>query len=76
MVQQPLRLRPPRLPLRAWLLDDLALVVLWNAAVMQRPVVIDPRYRDFPFPAFVVSELAISPYILLGDLPVNATGRS
>ena len=52
------RLHLPRLPLRAWLLDDLMFVFVWTAAVMQLLLLFDPRYRDFPLPVFIVPLLA------------------
>jgi exo-beta-1,3-glucanase (GH17 family) len=63
------RLRLPRLPLRAWLLDDLSFVFIWTAAMMQLLLLFDPRYRDFPLPVFIVPLLATLARTLLGDLP-------
>jgi hypothetical protein len=63
------RLHLPRLPLRAWLFDDLMFVFVWTAAVMQLLLLFDPRYRDFPLPVFIVPLLATLTRTLLGDLP-------
>ena len=68
------RLHLPRLPLRAWLFDDLMFVFVWTAAVMQLLLLFDPRYRDFPLPVFIVPLLATLTRILLGDLP-RGSGR-
>jgi exo-beta-1,3-glucanase (GH17 family) len=62
------RLNLPRLPLRAWLFDDLMFVFVWTAAVMQLLLLFDPRYRDFSLPVFIVPLLAALTRILLGDL--------
>jgi exo-beta-1,3-glucanase (GH17 family) len=63
------RLHLPRLPLRAWLLDDLSFVFIWTAAVMQLLLLFDPRYRDFPLPAFIVPLITTLTRAMLGDLP-------
>jgi exo-beta-1,3-glucanase (GH17 family) len=63
------RLHLPRLPLRAWLLDDLSFVFIWTAAVVQLLLLFDPRYRDFPLPAFIVPLIATLTRAMLGDLP-------
>jgi hypothetical protein len=62
------RLCLPRLPLRAWLLDDLSFVFIWTAAVMQLLLLFDPRYRDFPLPVFIVPLIATLTRALLGDI--------
>lgn len=69
-----LRLRLPA-DWRAGLFDDLGFLFLWAAAVLQLLLLIDPRYRDFPLPAFAVPLVAIAARALLRDLPQTGGGR-
>ena len=57
------------------LLDDLAFLFVWTAAVLQLLLVLDPRYRDFPLPVFAVPLVAVAARAWLRDLPRGGGGR-
>jgi exo-beta-1,3-glucanase (GH17 family) len=64
--------------LRSWrdfALDDLSFVFLWTAMALQLLLLVDPRYRDFPFAAFAVPLVAVAARALLRDLPRGGGGR-
>ncbi|HEX3348325.1 MAG TPA: glycosyl hydrolase family 17 protein [Acetobacteraceae bacterium] len=71
-VQGLFHLRLP--PLACWF-DDLSFVFVWTAAVLEVMLVADPRYRDFPLPAFAVPLVAVVGRALLRDLPRGGGGR-
>ncbi|HEY4253486.1 MAG TPA: glycoside hydrolase [Roseomonas sp.] len=54
---------------RGFAFDDLSFVFLWTAAVLQVMLLVDPRYRDFPYPTFAVPMVAVLARALLRDLP-------
>jgi hypothetical protein len=68
-VRNLLRLRIDRRIGEAALLDHLSFVFLWAAAVMQLLLVFDPRYRDFPLPAFAVPLVCVIARTMLGERP-------
>jgi exo-beta-1,3-glucanase (GH17 family) len=70
-VRGALLLRPPPLGV---LLDDLSFLFVWTAAVLQALLVYDPRYRDFPLPAFAVPLAATLLRGLARDLPIGGGG--
>ncbi|GGG18546.1 hypothetical protein GCM10010964_03490 [Caldovatus sediminis] len=64
--------------LRGWrdfALDDLSFVFLWAAMALQLLLLVDPRYRDFPFAGFAVPLVAVAARALLRDLPRGGGGR-
>jgi exo-beta-1,3-glucanase (GH17 family) len=64
--------------LRGWrrfAFDDLSFVFVWTAAALQLLLLIDPRYRDFPYPTFAVPLAAVAARALLRDLPRGGGGR-
>ncbi len=67
-----LRLRGPT---AASTFDDLSFVFVWTAAVMQLLLLFDPRYRDFPLPAFAVPLVCVVARALLADLPRGGGAR-
>lgn len=60
---------------RRFAFDDLSFVFLWTAAVLQVMLLVDPRYRDFPYPTFAVPLVAVAARALLRDLPRGGGGR-
>lgn len=60
---------------RRFAFDDLSFVFLWTAAVLQVMLLVDPRYRDFPYPTFAVPLVAVATRALLRDLPRGGGGR-
>ncbi len=61
---------------RGGLLEDLSFLFLWTAALLQLLLLFDPRYRDFPLPAFAVPLVAVAARALLADLPTEGGGRA
>jgi hypothetical protein len=55
--------------------DDLNVLFLWTAAVLQLLLLYDPRYRDFPLPTFAVPVLVVLVRALLTGLPLGGGGR-
>jgi exo-beta-1,3-glucanase (GH17 family) len=60
---------------RRFAFDDLSFVFLWTAAVLQVMLLVDPRYRDFPYPTFAVPLVAVAARALLRDLQRGGGGR-
>ena len=52
------------------LVDDLAFLFLWAAAVLQLLLLFDPRYRDFPLATLAVPAVVVLGRFALRDLPV------
>lgn len=61
-------------PIGTWL-DDLSFVYAWTAMLLELLLLFDPRYRDFPFPAFAVPLVTIVVRLALRDLPRGGGGR-
>ena len=70
-----LRLAPPP-GWRGGLLDDLSFLFLWTAAVLQLLLLVDPRYRDFPFPVFAVPLVVVGARAVLQDFRLGHGGRA
>ncbi|MBW8270726.1 glycoside hydrolase family 17 protein [Caldovatus aquaticus] len=60
---------------RRWALDDLSFLFLWTAMALQLLLLVDPRYRDFPFASFAVPLVAVAARTLMRDLPRGGGGR-
>ncbi len=60
---------------REGVFEDLALLFVWTASVLQLLLLFDPRYRDFPISAFAVPLVVVLARGWLGDLPRGGGGR-
>ncbi len=61
---------------RGFAFEDLSFLFLWTAMALQLLLLVDPRYRDFPFPTFAVPLAAVlARAALLRDLPRGGGGR-
>lgn len=60
---------------RGFALQDLFFVFAWAAMVLQVMLLVDPRYRDFPFATFAVPLVVVLVRGLLRDLPRGGGGR-
>ncbi len=65
----------PGQPSAASVFDDLSFLFAWTAAVLQLLLLFDPRYRDFPLPAFAVPVACVLARAALHDLPHGGGGR-
>jgi exo-beta-1,3-glucanase (GH17 family)/uncharacterized membrane protein len=75
-IRSALRLRPEWRRWRDTAFDDLSFVFLWAATVLQLLLLLDPRYRDFPFASFAVPLVAVAARAGWGDLPRGGGGRA
>ncbi|MES2711985.1 MAG: hypothetical protein V4653_10415, partial [Pseudomonadota bacterium] len=60
---------------RGFALQDLFFVFAWAAMVLQVMLLVDPRYRDFPFATFAVPLVVVAARALMRDLPRGGGGR-
>ncbi|HTN09967.1 MAG TPA: glycosyl hydrolase family 17 protein [Acetobacteraceae bacterium] len=60
---------------REGVFEDLCLLFVWAAAVLQVLLLFDPRYRDFPISTFAVPLVAVAARGWLRDLPRGGGGR-
>ena len=60
---------------RSFALHDLFFVFAWAAMVLQVMLLVDPRYRDFPFATFAVPLVVVLVRALARDLPRDGGGR-
>lgn len=60
---------------RGFALQDLFFVFAWAAMVLQVMLLVDPRYRDFPFATFAVPLVVVLVRALARDLPRGGAGR-
>ena len=56
--------------------EDLAFLFTWTAALLQLLLLVDPRYRDFPYAAFAVPLVVVVSRAIVGDLPRGGGGRA
>jgi len=60
---------------RAFAYEDLIFAFAWTAMVLQVMLLVDPRYRDFPFATFAVPLVVVLARALSRDLPLGGGGR-
>ncbi|MBR0654886.1 glycoside hydrolase family 17 protein [Plastoroseomonas arctica] len=60
---------------RGFAFEDLCFVFAWAAMVLQVMLLVDPRYRDFPFATFAVPLVVVLVGVVLRRLPRGGGGR-
>ena len=64
-----------RLPPLAGAFDDICVLFLWTASVMQMLLLFDPRYREFPLSTFAVPIIVAVGRLTLRDGATASSGR-
>ncbi|MDB5315096.1 MAG: hypothetical protein JWO24_940 [Rhodospirillales bacterium] len=60
---------------RGFAFEDLFFVFTWAATVLQVMLLVDPRYRDFPFASFAVPLVVVLARLASRELPRGGGGR-